>query len=372
MNTLSNTKIRIWIIVLLLLLCSILFFRLIKAFISPIVIALAFTSLMYPMYKWIMKKIKGKKNLAALLTCLALVLIIFIPMSILLIILGNQASQLLDEVTPYIEKLSTLTQNEIANYLHNIPFYSYIEKLNVDWVAISIEVTNKFLKVVSFLINRYSPSVFIFFIDLFITFFCMFYFFRDGDKLVNYAKSLSPLGEEYDNKLFDNFTRISRATVKGTLIIGLAQGSLGAITLWIFGVNTWLLWGFIMVIFSIIPVVGAWSVLVPVGIIQIISGNTWSGIFILIISTIIISNIDNLIRPYLVGKDAKMHDLLIFFSTLGGIGLFGIMGFIIGPIIASLFLSLLQIYKQEADICFIKGDCKNKEKDLLKKDTKNS
>ena len=200
----------------------------------------------------------------------------------------------------------------------------------------------------------------------------MFYFFRDGDKLVNYAKSLSPLGEEYDNKLFDNFTRISRATVKGTLIIGLAQGSLGAITLWIFGVNTWLLWGFIMVIFSIIPVVGAWSVLVPVGIIQIISGNTWSGIFILIISTIIISNIDNLIRPYLVGKDAKMHDLLIFFSTLGGIGLFGIMGFIIGPIIASLFLSLLQIYKQEADICFIKGDCKNKEKDLLKKDTKNS
>ncbi|HPY96620.1 MAG TPA: AI-2E family transporter [Candidatus Cloacimonadota bacterium] len=341
------TSIKSWVIILLLLLCSIIFFRLIRTFISPIIIALSFTSLMYPMYKKILKLLNNKKNIASLLTCLFLILIIFIPLAIIFVILGNQISEIVSDINPYIVKLSELSQKEITSYFQGYSIYHYFERLDIDWVAVLLESANKLLKAITFLINRYSPSVFVFFINLFITIFSMFYFFRDGDKLIKFLQNLSPLGKEYNTKLFDTFTRISRATVKGTLIIGLVQGGLGALILWAFGIDTWLLWGFVMVICSIIPVIGAWSVLVPAGIIQIIIGNIWSGVTIILISSLIISNIDNIIRPVLVGKDAKMHDLMIFFSTLGGIGLFGIMGFIIGPVIASLFLALLEIYKQE-------------------------
>lgn len=102
-----------------------------------------------------------------------------------------------------------------------------------------------------------------------------------------------------------------------------------------------------MVLLSVIPMVGAWMVLVPAGIVQIVLGNSWQGIGIILVSTVIISNVDNLIRPRLVGRGAKMHDLMIFFSTLGGIGVFGIKGFIVGPAIAALFLTVLDIYGEE-------------------------
>ncbi|HPM03197.1 MAG TPA: AI-2E family transporter, partial [Candidatus Cloacimonadota bacterium] len=343
----NRSKLRLWAIISILFLCSVLFFKLIRSFISPIVIALSFTSLMYPLYQNLLKRFKKKKNLASFTTCLVLIIIIFIPLIILLMILAHQAQIVYTQITPFIQNISEISEQEIISRLKQYEIFDTIELYSFDWSGILIEAGNKLLQLMTYLFNRYSSSFILFFVDLFITFFCMFYFFRDGDKLLIELQSLSPLNKEHDRKLFDHFNRISRATVKGTLIIGLLQGSLGALTLMLFGVNTWLLWGFIMLICSIIPMIGAWVVLVPAGIIQILFGNTWSGILIILISTLVISNVDNLIRPYLVGKDAKMHDLMIFFSTIGGISLFGIMGFIIGPVIASLFLALLQIYKDE-------------------------
>jgi len=143
------------------------------------------------------------------------------------------------------------------------------------------------------------------------------------------------------------FVSVSRATVKGTLVIGLVQGTLGGLTLWIFGVSSPILWGLVMVILSIIPLVGGWLVLYPAAVIQLILGNTWEGVGIIIVTAVVISNVDTLLRPRLVGRDAGMHDLLIFFSTIGGISLFGIMGFIIGPVIAVFFLTILDIYSIE-------------------------
>jgi predicted PurR-regulated permease PerM len=131
------------------------------------------------------------------------------------------------------------------------------------------------------------------------------------------------------------------------LIIGIVQGSLGALALLIFGIKSWILWGFIMIVLSIIPVVGPWIVLIPAGLIQIFLGNIWQGIGIIIFSVIVVSNIDNFLRPRLVGQGAKLHDLVVFFSSLGGIAVFGVMGFIVGPVIASLFVSVLDIYSAE-------------------------
>jgi predicted PurR-regulated permease PerM len=177
--------------------------------------------------------------------------------------------------------------------------------------------------------------------------FTMFYFFIDGERILNRLRYLSPVRDEYQNIILNRFLLISRATIVGTILIGIIQGSFGAITLLVFGIKSWLLWGFIMVVLAIIPMAGTWIVLIPAGIIQIITGNLWRGIGIILTSIIIVSNIDNLIRPRIVGYGAKMHDLLIFFSTLGGLSLFGVTGFIVGPIIASFFITMVDIYELE-------------------------
>jgi predicted PurR-regulated permease PerM len=177
----------------------------------------------------------------------------------------------------------------------------------------------------------------------------MFYFFIDGEKIIRTIRLLTPIKTSYIDLIFSRFLLISRATIKGTLVIGFIQGTLGAITLLIFGVENWLLLGFIMIIFAIIPLLGAWLILVPAGIIQVILGNLWQGVGIILVSFVVISNIDNIIRPRIVGHGAKMHDLMIFFSTIGGLAIFGVMGFIIGPVIASFFFALVNIYQIEFD-----------------------
>ena len=131
------------------------------------------------------------------------------------------------------------------------------------------------------------------------------------------------------------------------VLLGIIQGFLGGLTFWIFGVGSPILWGVVMALLSVIPLVGSWLVLYPAAIIQLIVGNIFSGIGIILIAAIIISNVDTVLRPRLVGRDTGMHDLMIFFSTLGGISLFGIMGFIIGPVIAVFFLTILDIYAVE-------------------------
>jgi len=205
------------------------------------------------------------------------------------------------------------------------------------------------LSLSSTVINKTSAGFFGLFTNVLVMFFTMFYFFMDGEALVKRIKYLSPIRDDYEEMIFSRFLLISRATVMGTIIIGITQGTLGAVALLIFGIKSWLLWGCVMVFLSIIPMVGAWLILIPAGLIQIFSGHIWQGIGILVVSTAVISNIDNLIRPRLVGKEAKLHDLIIFFSSLGGIAAFGIMGFIVGPVIAALFIAVVDIYSTEFD-----------------------
>ncbi len=155
---------------------------------------------------------------------------------------------------------------------------------------------------------------------------------------------LSPLGDQYEQMLYQRFTSTARATLKGTLIIGGIQGVLGGLLFYFTGVEGAFVWGVIMTILSIIPAVGSFLVWFPAGIIMIATGNIGAGITILLVGAIIISNIDNVLRPPLVGKDTQMHPLFILFSTLGGIMLFGVSGFIIGPVLMALFLAVVSIY----------------------------
>ncbi|MCX8011999.1 MAG: AI-2E family transporter, partial [Desulfobacterota bacterium] len=216
-----------------------------------------------------------------------------------------------------------------------------------DWQASLQEIAQTSAKLLAKVINKASKSTFQVLVNLFLTFFAMYYFFRDGDKFIQRLSYLSPLAEKYKEALFVRFVSISRATIKGTLLVGLIKGFLGGLTFWLFGIGSPVLWGVVMAVLSVIPFLGAWLVMYPAALIMVIIGHIGTGIALFLICTVIISSIDNILQPRLVARGSGMHDLLIFFSTLGGISMFGAMGFIVGPIITAFFFSILEAYSIE-------------------------
>jgi len=133
----------------------------------------------------------------------------------------------------------------------------------------------------------------------------------------------------------------------GTLLVSLIKGILGGLTFWAFGIQGAVLWGVVMVFLSVLPIVGPWLVIYPTALILLFNRQVWQGIALFLIATFVIGLIDNLLEPIVIGRDSGMHELLVFFSMLGGIGLFGVMGFIVGPVVTALFLTLLEIYGKE-------------------------
>ena len=326
---------------------GIIFFNMLKIFFIPIILAAVFVVLFYPLYGWVLKLFRNKKSLSSLVCCFILLSGLITPVFILGNLVSGEAISLYQNVEQKVQKI---IQKGDERVLQNIQEYKWIKKLHldkIDWQASIQESTKAAAKLLATVINKASKETFQLIANLFLAFFAMFYFFRDGDKLIQRLKYLSPLADKYKEELFIRFTSVSRATIKGSVVVALIKGFLGGLTFWIFGINSPVLWGVVMAILSIIPLLGAWLVMYPAAVILLFLGHIWQGIAMFLISTLIISSIDNILQPRLVGRSTGLHDLLIFFSTLGGISVFGVMGFIVGPIIAALFVSILDVYSIE-------------------------
>jgi predicted PurR-regulated permease PerM len=183
-----------------------------------------------------------------------------------------------------------------------------------------------------------------FLFHVFILLYTMFFFLMDGDRLLRKILYYLPLGDEDERRMLEKFTSVARATIKGTLLIGLAQGTLAGLAFWVVGIDGPVFWGTLMTVLSIIPGIGTGIIWLPAAIILVASGNPAKGIGLALFCGLVVGSVDNLLRPRLVGRDVQMHDLLILFGTLGGILLFGVLGFIVGPIVAALFVTVWEIY----------------------------
>lgn len=331
----------------LLLIVGVLFFNVVRIFLIPILLATIFTALFFPLYEKMLKVTKGKESLSAISCCLIMLLGLMTPIYSVAHMISVEGIALFKSAVPEVQNIIEKGDAGLLGTFKNYPIIRDLNFDEINWQGALQDVAKNLGSIVTTVINKTSKGTFQIITDLFITLFTMFYFFRDGEKLVKRIKYLSPLDDVYEEGLIHRFVSVSRATIKGTVVIGIVQGALGGITLAICGVQSPILWGVVMVVLSVIPLVGGWLVLYPAAIIQLALGNVWQGITIFVVTIIIISNIDNLLRPRLVGRDAGMHDLMIFFSTLGGISVFGIIGFIIGPVIAVFFLTMLEIYSVE-------------------------
>lgn len=346
-------KLSLFALISAIVIVSISFFFVIKMFVVPIILAMTFVTLFYPIYKKLLH-IFISKNLTSLIVCILLLISLIIPLYFIGFAVVKQGKSLSENIKTVITKainnknakenndniIDKINQSKILKYFK-------IDINKIEWKKTLLKSTETIGKLFSKIINKTSKGIIWAISNVFIVLFTMFYFFRDGEKILKRLIFLSPFKPKYEKKIITNFTLISRATIKGTLVIGVIQGTLGAITLLIFGVKSWILWGVFMIVLSVIPFVGPWLIMIPIGIVNIIVGNIWQGIGIILICVFVISTVDNFIRPRLVGQDAKIHDLIIFFSTLGGLAVFGVMGFIIGPVIAVLFVTVLDIYGLE-------------------------
>jgi predicted PurR-regulated permease PerM len=175
----------------------------------------------------------------------------------------------------------------------------------------------------------------------------LYFFMRDGTKLLDGIVRAMPFGDERERHLLERFAEVSRATIKGTLVVGIVQGLIGGILFVILGIGAPVLWGVVMALLSIIPAVGPALVWIPAAVILIANGQIVSGIVLIVTGSLIIGLVDNLLRPLLVGRDTRMPDYLILLSTLGGLTAFGLAGVVIGPIIAAFFLSVWEMAEEE-------------------------
>lgn len=334
-------------ILVLFLIVGGLFFPIIRLFFIPIVLAATFAGLLYPIYKWFYRHLWRKRFIASFLCCVFLILVVLIPAYIIIQLVIDQMISLYHTARPWFNQfLATWQENEIVRWFLGTQMGQWLVS-EVEWSSIGDVLTRNLTSYATRVVNATYTGIFGLIFDLFIMLFVLFYFFVDGERILKRTGYLLPLKPEYQQMAYSRFLLISQATIKGTFIIGLVDGILGGLTLLIFGVDSWLFWGFLMAVLSILPLVGPSFVLVPAALIQLITGNIWQGIGILAASYIVVLNVDNFIRPLVVGSRARMHELLVFFSTIGGLSVFGITGFIIGPIIASLLLTILDIYAQE-------------------------
>lgn len=336
-------KIRNTIFIALLTGITIIFFWMIKEFAYPIFWAAILACIFYPVYKYLNNKI-NVPNLSTAITLMLVILIIVLPFSLITTLVLRESIDLYVEFTSnsheFRQNLTTA-----AEWIKNNP---YTAPLNINDAVIVEKLSEIGKTVTAFLFTsakKITQNTIIFGIMLFITFYSLFFFIRDGEKLLKKLMHLSPLGNENEKLLYKKFTSTARATIKGSLIIGLIQGTLGGIMFAMVGIKGAVIWGILMVLLASIPALGTYFIWLPAAIVMIIIGRVYEGVAMILFGSLVIGTIDNFIRPILVGRDSQMHPLIVLLSTLGGIVVFGITGFIIGPIIASLMLAFWEIYE---------------------------
>ena len=339
----TETRFRQAFLLLLVAAISAAFVTMIRAFLLTILLAAIFTGLSYPVYRWLLRRLHGREALAAIATLVLLLALVIAPLLAVLGAGANEALRVTETIRPRLQQLVD-KPGEFNSRLRALPGYHHIEPYRGQIFTKAGELvgsTSTFLFAALSATTR-ATAVFIFhFIVLLYT---MFFFLTGGPNVLRGVLAYLPLTEADKQRMLEKFVSVTRATLKGTVLIGALQGLLGGLAFWAVGLDGAIFWGTVMTVLSIIPGIGAALIWVPAAIILLTTGEAWRGIALAVFCGLVVGSVDNLLRPLLVGRDTQMHELLILFSTLGGLLLFGAMGFILGPILAALFVTAWEMF----------------------------
>lgn len=319
-----------------------------KPFLTEILVAAILVSIFYTPYLKLIKFLKGRQNLAALLMCFFLVILIIIPTVRLVIYAGQQLA------TAYAQAINFFNSHSVNGVIQtsalpdkllgtiNFSQYYNNDTFKNFFLDVFKQLSNWLLSGATMLVKGTTNFI----ISLFIIIITMFFFFVDGKKMLERFMYLSPLPNVYDREIFQKFRAVSYTTILSTFVTAAAQGLVGAIGFAIVGFPAFLA-GMLVALLSLLPYIGSMIFYVPMGVYYLLVGKIWQGIFILLWGMIVISNIDNIIRAYMIKGKAQVNPIFVVFSILGGIALFGFWGVVIGPLIISIAVTIFHIYELE-------------------------
>jgi len=335
----NEKNLRLVLVVLLVAAVSVLFVAMIRQFLMTILLAAIFSGLAQPLYKKIVAIFRGRRKLASVCTLLLIVAMIVGPFLAFLGVLASQAYQIAQSVGPWIERQVHEPDN-ITRLIERFPALGRLEPYRaeiIDKLGQAVGSVGNYL--FTGLSNATRGTItFLFHMSLLL--YTMFFFLIDGKAILEKVLSYVPLSKEDKSRLGGKFVTVSRATIKGTLAIGIVQGGLAGLGFAVAGIQGAVFWGTMMAVLSIIPGLGTAIVWVPGVIYLLASGHIAAGVLLGLFCALVVGSADNLLRPRLVGRDVKMHPLLILFGTLGGVVFFGVVGVIVGPVLAALFVTI--------------------------------
>jgi predicted PurR-regulated permease PerM len=325
------------------LIVSMIFLTMIRGFLLVILLAGVFSAMAQPLYHRLFRWLGERRNLSSATTLILFLLIVILPLGALLGVVTGQAIKISNSVGPWIAQ-KVKEPSAFDEYLHALPFYDTLNKYQDTILQRAGELVGKLSTFLFESLSSVTLSTVNFLFLFFMFLYTMYFFIKDGDALLKKILYYLPLTDTDEKRLLGSFVSVTRATIKGVLLIGIIQGTLAGVAFWVVGIDSAVFWGTIMTVLSVIPVVGSSLVWFPAVVILAASGHFVKAIGLWVFCGLLVGSVDNVLRPRLVGKDTKLHDLFILFGTLGGISLFGVVGFIVGPIIAALFVTVWEIY----------------------------
>jgi len=325
----------------LLLIVSIAFGWILFPFYGAVFWAVILAIIFAPFQRYLQRRFPAKRNLTALTTLLVCLLVAVLPVILITGLLVQEGSALYQQiesgeldVRAFVGTAKEMLPDSLQQQLQRFGLGS-VDQMR-DRLASGALEGSQFLATKAF---SFGQGTFQFLVSFFVMIYLLFFLIRDGRELVAKVKRAMPLSENQKRRLFSKFTRVVRATVKGNIVVAATQGFLGGVIFAILGIPGSLLWGVLMAFLSLLPAVGAGLIWTPVAIYFFMKGMVVQSVILTLYGVLVIGLVDNILRPILVGKDTKMPDYLVLISTLGGLALFGLNGFVIGPLIAALFMS---------------------------------
>ena len=331
---------------LLLVAVTLAFGLILRPFYGAVFWGMVLAILFAPLYRRILQAMGGRSTWAALTTMALVMVVVVLPLVFIATTLVQETSSVYKRIQSGELNFALMLQ-QIFNALPE-SLVQLLDRFQLGSLAallreVSALVTQGSQLIAAQILNI-GQNTFDFMVGFVIMLYLLFFLLRDGVALSKRIKDAIPIAPEHKSELFSKFATVVRATVKGNILVAMAQGALGGMIFWFLGIPGAMLWAVVMAVLSLLPAVGAGLVWGPVALYFLATGAVWQGTVLVAYGIGVIGLVDNILRPILVGKDTKMPDYLVLLSTLGGLAVFGLNGFVIGPVIAAMFMAVWGIF----------------------------
>lgn len=323
------------------------FFALILDFVMPVFWAAVLAIVFFPLQRRYVAGLRGRASAATLLTMLTILAVVVAPLALVAVAMTREALALQEQIASgavdvraplrLVERMAPLAGD-------------LLDRFGVDLDRLGEQLSSAAVGVTRFLATRVlsiGQDVLRITALFFVMLYVLFFFLRDGRELIEAIARALPLGDVRERRLLARFADVTRATIKGTLVVGVVQGALGGLAFWLLGLPAPVFWGAVMTLLSLLPAVGPALVWLPAVVILLALGQVMKAVVLAAVGVFVIGLVDNLLRPILVGRDVGLPDYLVLLATLGGLTVFGVSGFVLGPVIAALFVTVWQMFGED-------------------------